>query len=75
MPGRNGVYLNKHYEPVGYVQTSNGSEDFDMHEFNTIDRGTSELVISSVPAIRNGLKVLDNGFLEIDVETGETIFQ
>ena len=67
--------MDRSYQTIGQIQAFNGTENLDMHEFNLINNGTSALIISSVPTARNGLNVLDNGFLEINVATGETIFE
>lgn len=79
-----GVILNSSYQLTGAVSPSREISGFNMHEFNVIDNGARALLIMSVPGfvsgvhLDNGMTSLwaaDNGFQEIDVKTGEVLFE
>lgn len=46
-----------------------------MHELKTFDDGKTALVITSEHVNSSGLNMVDNGFLEVDVRTGDTLFE
>ncbi|OCK85415.1 hypothetical protein K432DRAFT_421785 [Lepidopterella palustris CBS 459.81] len=77
-----GVVLNNNYQPVAYVNTGDG-ESADIHEFNMINGGDSALFtayrwfpydLSAFPITANPSWLMEGVFQEINVTTGEVIF-
>lgn len=75
-----GVVLDRNYERVAEVRAGNGVEA-DLHEFLLTDRGTALLIaypevaadMRPIGGPRDG-RVLDNRVQEVDVRTGEVLF-
>lgn len=78
------VILNANYRTVATIQTGGNVSPVDMHEFQLINDGKSAIVSAyqTIPYdltgynVTNGLGWLQEGvFQEIDVETGEVMYE
>ena len=79
-----GVIMNKHYQIVQSIEPVGSSVSADLHEFNLLPNGKSALMTIYHPraydltayGIVNGLGYIqDSVFQEVDVDTGELIFE
>ncbi|EHY53910.1 hypothetical protein HRR83_004552 [Exophiala dermatitidis] len=79
-----GVIMDKHYRVVKSVEPASYQASSDMHEFRLIDDGRSALMTQYLRSVYDlcpwnlcdGLGYIQQGaFQEIDVETGELLFE
>lgn len=84
-PIRHGIVLDASYTAVRNVTGPEETPDFNMHELNVIDDGRSALHFMDrseymevselgIDGVKQGW-ILDTGFREMDVKTGETKFE
>lgn len=74
------VIMNDHYEVVTRVEAGNGYADADAHDFIITPRGTALFfavnpVWWSVPGSGERRPVLDNVIQEVDIQTGNVLFE
>ncbi|KKY27491.1 hypothetical protein UCRPC4_g01086 [Phaeomoniella chlamydospora] len=74
-PNGAAVRLNSAYELVEETAPLSGTPFFNIHEYNIINNGTSVLLVYSDPVKIDGIWVFDDGFAEIDLTTGTTLFK
>lgn len=84
LPGGAGIVLDSSYNTTRLVTNDRGRGTANMHEFSLIDNGRHALWItfaSTLTNVRQGSSRQDyrwvgnNGFVEIDVETGKPVFE
>ena len=84
-PIRHGILLDSSYNITGNVTAPEANPDFNMHELNVLDNGRTALHLMD-RSVRvdvaeldlDGMKegwILDTGFRELNVATGETEFE
>ncbi|KAK0288205.1 hypothetical protein LTR35_003679 [Friedmanniomyces endolithicus] len=84
--GMKGMYviLNSSYQTVQAFPAPAGSSMIDMHELKVLDGGQRALVIAQkaqlvdtnpIAGAVGAMWVLNNGFLEVDMTTGGTVFE
>ncbi|KAK0257262.1 hypothetical protein LTS09_007737 [Friedmanniomyces endolithicus] len=78
------VILNSSYQTVQALPAPAGSSMIDMHEFEVLEGGQRALVIAQkaqlldtnpIAGTVGAMWVLNNGFLEVDMMTGGTVFE
>ena len=75
VPQGAGLRLDKSYQVVGRTDAPYDSVEFNKHEYNIIDGGRSALIITTIPTEAEGFRVYNNGFMEVDIATGRTLFE
>ena len=75
LPSGAAVRLNSAYDLVNEILPPFGTPAFNLHEFKIINNGTSALLLYSEPVLVDGVWALDDGFAEIDLETGTSRFK
>ena len=70
--GRYSIY-DQSYEPIKHIRPGNGLSG-DMHEFSITPRGTALMTLSHVTRVKTR-KVLEGAFQEVDIKTGQVLFE
>lgn len=79
-----GVITDSSYNVRSRVPIRAGMEDFNMHEFKVFDAGRKSLIVTKKRQQENvsdlilsssGTQITNDGFQEVDLETGATIFE
>ena len=71
-----GLVMDSHYNIQQKLHMPEESSEFNLHEFNIVEDGRTALVITTDPLWDNTstLWIENSGFQEIDLQTGEVLF-
>lgn len=84
IPGGHGQILNNSYELTTTVNMTGDSSSWDMHELNIINNGESALIVTyqnfhvtevNLPEYSGPCRIAQQGFKEVEVNTGKVMFE